>query len=98
MFIWLNKQGVRSDSGFEAQFTGRFDAEYREDGQVVKFYVEDGITGGVDSIIINPSAFTHWDNGNPISLEKQEQIFQNLKNAMKFQGLLLAENHGERPT
>jgi hypothetical protein len=26
----MNKKGVRSDQGFEVQFTGRFTAEYRE--------------------------------------------------------------------
>lgn len=30
MFSWMNKQGVRSDQGFEVQFTDRFTAEYRE--------------------------------------------------------------------
>lgn len=46
MFTWLNKQGVRSDRGFEVQHTGRFDAEYSEGGQVVELYVESGLDGG----------------------------------------------------
>jgi hypothetical protein len=51
MFTWLNKQGVRSDRGFEVQFTGRFDAEYREGGKVVKLYVESGVNGGLPCIV-----------------------------------------------
>ncbi len=47
MFTWLNKQGVRSDRGFEVQRTGRFDAEYSEGGQVVELYVESGTQGGL---------------------------------------------------
>ena len=40
MLTWMNKQGVRSDLGFEFQFTGRFSAEYRENGKVTKIYVQ----------------------------------------------------------
>lgn len=87
MFTWLNKQGVRSEQGVEVQFTGRFSAEYREGGQVVKLYVEDG--GGVPSIIINPDAFERWGDGTPIPPEQQARILQNFKEALEFQGLKL---------
>jgi hypothetical protein len=45
MFTWLNKQGVRSDEGFEVQSTGRFDAEYRERGKVINLAIESGVNG-----------------------------------------------------
>jgi hypothetical protein len=98
MFTWLNKQGVRSDRGFEVQFTGRFDAEYREGGRLVKLYVEDGLTGGLDSIIVSPDAFERWADGAAIPEEQQAQMFKNLKEAMEFQGLILVVNRGESPT
>ena len=46
MFTWLNKQGVRSDQGFEVQRTGRFEAEYYEGGKVINLEVESGVNGG----------------------------------------------------
>lgn len=98
MFTWLNKQGVKSDRGFEVQFTGRFDAEYREGGKIVKLYVEDGLTGGLQSILVDPGAFERWDDGTPIPPEQQAQLFQNLKEAMEFQGLKLVIQKGESPT
>ncbi|MDR2638136.1 MAG: hypothetical protein LBB55_07340 [Zoogloeaceae bacterium] len=77
MFTWLNKQGVRSDTGFEVQFTGRFSAEYREDG----------MSDGMPCIILDPLAFAYWSDGASISQEKQVQMLQNFKEAMTFQGL-----------
>ncbi len=87
MFAWLNKQGVRSDRGFEIQFTGRFSAEYRENGRVIEVYVESGGQG--PSIIIGHDAFARWDDGVPISSEDQARILQNFRGAMEFQGLKL---------
>ena len=98
MFTWLNKQGVRSDRGFEVQFTGRFDAEYREGGRLVKLYVEDGLTdGGLGCIIVTPDAFVHWEGGAPIPADQQTQMFQNLREALEFQGLKLVVESGESP-
>ena len=98
MFTWLNKQGVRCDSGFEVQFTGRFDAEYREGNNVVKLYVESGFEGGSQCILVDPDAFARWDNGQAISLGRQQQMFQNFKEAMEFQGLKMVVQRGESPT
>jgi len=98
MFTWINKQGVRSDQGFEVQFTGRFDAEYREGDKVVRLYVQDGITGGLDSIIVTPDAFVCWSDGASIPKEKQAEMFNNLRDAMEFQGLKLAISLGKVPT
>ena len=87
MFTWLNKLGVRSDCGFEVQFTGRFEAEYREGERVVMLEVESGRYGGLPSIALKADAFARWSNGIPIPKEKQAQMLQNFKEAMKFQGL-----------
>ena len=85
MFTWVNNLCVRSDRGFEVQFTGRFSAEYREGGKVVMLDVESG--GGMPSIILNSHAFARWSDGTAISKEKQAQMLQNFKEAMEFQGL-----------
>lgn len=95
MFTWLNKQGVRSDRGFEVQHTGRFDAEYSEGGQVVELYVESGLDGGVPCISIDPEAFARWRDGSAVAPEKQAEMMQNFKEAMEFQGLKTVVERGE---
>ena len=45
-FTWLNQQGVRSDQGFEVQFTGRWEMEYREGPHVLQFSVDGGLEPG----------------------------------------------------
>lgn len=90
MFTWLNKQGVRSDAGFEVQFTGRFDAEYREAGKVMSIYVESGIHDGQPCVILNPGAFDRWNGDAPgvkLPSDERERIQQNFTEAMLFQGL-----------
>jgi hypothetical protein len=87
MFTWLNKQGVRNDNGFEVQFTGRFDAEYREGQRKVLLYVESGVEGGMHCIILEPTAFAQWSDGVPIAPEKQAEMLKNFTAAMEFQGL-----------
>ena len=94
MFTWLNKQGVCSDQGFVVQRTGRFSAEYREGGKKITFYVENGLTGGSHCIIVGPNAFIRWDDGTPIKQERQILIFQNVKEAVEFQGLKLVVEKG----
>lgn len=99
MFTWLNNQGVRSARGFEVQFTGRFDAEYREGNCLVKLYVEDGLTdGGLNCISVTPDSFAQCDGGAAIPADQQTQMFQNLREAMEFQGLKLIVERGESPT
>jgi NOL1/NOP2/fmu family ribosome biogenesis protein len=95
MFTWLNKQGVRSDKGFEVQFTGRFDAEYREGNKVVELYVESGGSGSSPSVILEPQAFVRWRDGEQISPEQQEKMFHNFQEAMAFQGLKMVVEKGE---
>ena len=97
MFTWLNKQGVRSDQGFEVQRTGRFDATYREGSKVVTLYVESGRSGGLPCLIVDPSAFDRWDGGEQIPAEQQGRLFQNLRDALEFQGLKLLIERGAPP-
>lgn len=98
MFTWLNKQGVQSDNGFVVQRTGRFTAEYRENGKVVTLDVEGGLSGGTPSISVLPSAFEHWNGERTvIPPEQQAQMFQNLRDAMEFQGLELVIEKGVGP-
>ncbi len=91
MFTWLNKQGVQSDRGFTVQRTGRFSAEYREHGKVVTLNVESGLLGGQPCVILYPNAFEHWDGESAkIPLCQQQQMFQNVKEALEFQGMKMA--------
>lgn len=88
MFTWLNKQGVRSEEGFEVQSVGRFAIEYREGAQVVTVDVERGSFGGGPSVAIRPDAFVYWDNSRLAnSLEKQAKMRANFVAAMKFQDI-----------
>ena len=97
MFTWLNKQGVRSDDGFEVQRIDRFTAEYRESNKVITFGVESGLSGGLPCIIVDPHAFERWDSiesHNPITPDYQKKIFENVRQAMLFQGLMLVVEVG----
>ena len=97
MFTWLNKQGVKSDAGFEVQFTGRFDAEYREAGKVMSIYVESGIHDGQHCVILNPDAFDRWIGDAPgvrLPSDERERIQQNFTEAMLFQGLTTVVESG----
>lgn len=92
MFTWLNKQGVRSDSGFVVQCTGRFTYEYREGGRCIEIEVEDGHVAGEPCISIRKDAFAKWDQGSPFyetPREEQEQLMRNFRDALEFQGLAL---------
>jgi hypothetical protein len=98
VFTWLNKQGVRSAHGFEVQFTGRFDAEYREDGRLINLYVEDGLSGGLPAILIEPGSFERWKDGQPLSIDEQRRVLENFRQALEFQGLkLVVEQRESRP-
>ena len=88
MFTWLNKQGVKSSKGFIVQCTGRFTAEYQEGSKKITIELESGkLPNGKFCDIIGSNAFSKWDDGALISKEKQEEILQNYKDAMEFQGI-----------
>lgn len=96
-FTWLNKQGVRSDSGFELQFTARFAAEYREGERVKKLYVE----GGGRAITIYEGELQGlWDGiANPFERKKErDRILANIRAALAFQGLDLDLAPGAVPS
>ena len=95
MFTWLNKQGVQSDRGFVVQRTGRFSAEYRDVDKLVTLEVESGLSGGMPCLILDPHAFTCWDDGTPIDREQQELLFQNVSEALDFQGLKMVVEEAE---
>lgn len=64
LMVWIlpGVAAVHKGSGvkFEAlQFTGRFDAEYRDAGKVMSIHVESGIhDDGAPCVIVNPDAFS----------------------------------------
>ncbi len=96
MFTWLNKQGVRSDEGFEFQRTGRFTAEYRENGRATNMYVE----GGAGTITIYEGSIESLWNGRENPFERKSErnrIIKNLHDALAFQGLKLDLAHGPEP-
>jgi len=98
MSAWPNKLGVKSNAGFEVQFTGRFDAEYREAEKVMSIYVESGIHDGQPCIILNPDAFDRWDGDKPgvkLPADERERIRQNFTDAMLFQGLKTVVESGQ---
>jgi hypothetical protein len=97
MFAWLNKQGVQSERGFVVQRTGRFIMKYNENGKTVTLDIESGMSSGLPCISVDPGAFECWDGGAPISKDEQDRLFQNLKEAIEFQGLKLVIEKGESP-
>jgi len=89
-FEWLNKQGVKSDTGFIVQCTGRFTIEYREGAKIVTVNVEPGFHAGRNVEIIGKDAFSKWDapfTALEIPRQNQQAMFENFKAALEFQGL-----------
>jgi hypothetical protein len=88
MFTYINKQGVKSDKGFIVQRTGRFTAEYQEGERKILIDLENGVLpNGKFCEIISKDAFSRWDDGTFITLEKQAEILKNFTEAMEFKGL-----------
>jgi hypothetical protein len=86
-FTWLNKQGVRSDTGFEFQFTGRYLAEYRESGRVIVLSIE--TAGGVATIYEDQLLGPLLSAREPLVAQRREQLIANVRAALQFQGLEL---------
>ncbi|QLH42396.1 MAG: hypothetical protein HWD59_06540 [Coxiellaceae bacterium] len=88
MFTWINKQGVKSDKGFVVQSVGRFTIQYIDKLKVISIEVERGFLPNRRLCVnITKNAFEKWDDGTPILKEKQAEILQNFKEALKFQDI-----------
>jgi len=89
MFVWLNKQGVRSDQGFEFQFIDRFSAEYRENEDYIILNLEDGIKDGRSCITISSSDLKMWNSGLLIEQNDRNRIVTNIQESLEFQNLTM---------
>src|SRR4051812_2113576 len=99
MFTWLNKQGVRSDQGFVVQVIDRFTMSYQEAEQAMNIPMELGMSDGAPCVVIDPHALVRWDGSPPsvtIPLEKQQEILNNLTEALKFQNVKIRIEGPER--
>lgn len=87
-FIWLNRQGVRSDTGFELQSVDRFTFEYREGTRTMTLDIESGMLGGNQpAILIGPDAVAKWNDGSSLDIASQKRVLENIRQALAFQGL-----------
>ena len=96
IFTWLNKQGVRCSEGFEFQFTGRFTAEYRENGKTTEFYVESG-SGVVTIYEGSISKFWRSYSSDTSRADERDRIISNIRLALEFQELQLDFVNGNPP-
>lgn len=88
MFVWLNKQGVKSKKGFIVQSIDRFAIEYRENARTISVYVERGcLSNSRFCVSIRSDAFLKWDDGTIITPTQQKEILQNFTDAMNFQNI-----------
>ena len=78
-FTWLNKQGVESDSGFIVQFTGRYTAEYRENGKALTLEID----GEMSEVCFRKDQFLKWSS----CAKEQKTAINNFKEGCIFQGL-----------
>ncbi|WP_298661329.1 hypothetical protein [uncultured Thiothrix sp.] len=81
-FRWLNNQGVKSDSGFAVQRTGRFTAEYSESGHTIVISVEAGIRRGKHVLFYKRASFSAWCT-DPM---EQQRVIDNFRSAITFMG------------
>jgi hypothetical protein len=97
-FTWLNKQGVRSDQGFEVQRTGRWTMEYREGAHAMQFSVAAGREPGTlkQTLSVRVVPFPGWA-GDPLTDESRRQIIENISRALIFKGYvpLFYDNFGK---
>lgn len=92
-FTWLNKQGVRSDTGFEVQSVDRFTMEYREGRSIITVDVENVMISETPGVAITSNAFERWNpesGGERLTPEQQQTVLRNFTEALKFQGLCLS--------
>lgn len=88
MFMWLNKQGVKSDDGFILQSEHRYYYHYIENNHVIKIYVEplrDSEGGYFEEICIkNDIKWESPHEAEAISSEKLKDIRDNISTALQF--------------
>lgn len=88
MFKWLNKQGVESSKGFVVQSVARFIIEYREGKKSISIEVESDYAPNKRPYeIVSKNSFLYWNDGSVIDPKKQQEIIQNFRDAMEFQGI-----------
>jgi hypothetical protein len=88
-FTWLNKQGVRSSSGFELQREDRFTMTYREGDNMITIDVDNGNIGGKHAVLMSPNSLSKWDNGKALNEETQKRVQENIREALAFQRVSL---------
>lgn len=96
-FTWLNKQGVRSDTGFEVQRIDRFTTEYREGERTITVYTEPAKIFDSYGVSINSDAFLRWDpdsGGEQLTPQRQREVLNNFREALVFKGLKLYVDYG----
>jgi hypothetical protein len=82
----LNKQGVKSTSGFTLQRIERFKYEYREGDYFLHFSVEPGVN--YEEIVINEDI--QWlppYEGEKISTTIKNKIMKNISDALDYMGI-----------
>ena len=89
-FTWLNSQGVRSDTGIEVEFMGRYTIDYREPDIYLRLEISGELArgpGGRFSIAFcREEMQSHWAF-RTLPLDRQKQVEQNLIAALDFQSL-----------
>jgi hypothetical protein len=89
-FEWLNKQGVRSDTGIELQFIDRHTLDYREVDLYLRLQINSEILispSGRSLIVFSREEMrSHWAF-HTLPIQRQEQVELNLLTGLDFQGL-----------
>jgi hypothetical protein len=96
-FTWLTKAWVRSDEGFEFQFTGLLTAVYREADRSIDIYV---LGSGHGDVTMYEGSLDNAlsDIANPFERKAERQrLLTNIRAAVEFQGLLLHVVAGPEP-
>lgn len=86
MFEWLNKQGVKSETGYVLQRMHRFYYHYTEGDHVLKVEVESNLK--VEEVFLaSTPAWEAPHESEPISVEKVSEIEGRIGEALKFMGI-----------
>ncbi|QDT20212.1 hypothetical protein [Gimesia chilikensis] len=88
-FTLLNKQGVKSDQGFEVQMVNRHCIEYREGDLVLSIEVEMGMNGEMPCLLYSPEDLSMSHNAEAVRPIDRTRIEENFRRAMEFLGVLV---------